>query len=53
MAPLVALPLRPCGFSTAPIVGRDLYLVILDGHMGSVVIDQLFQHHSLDSPGGH
>jgi hypothetical protein len=41
------------GVSTAPAAGHDPCLVALDGHVGSTVIDQLLQHHGLDSPGGH
>jgi hypothetical protein len=41
------------GISIAPIVGRDPYLVALDGRVGSTVISQLLRHHGFDSSGGH
>jgi hypothetical protein len=37
----------------APAAGYRLYLVVLDGLVGSVVIGQLLQHHGLDSPDGY
>jgi hypothetical protein len=43
----------PINASTALAVGCDLYLVAMDGHVGSVVIGHVLQHHGLDSPSGH
>jgi hypothetical protein len=51
--PSVALLRALADTSTAPAVGRNLYLVALDEHVGSIVIGQLLQHHGLDSPSGH
>jgi hypothetical protein len=39
--------------SAAPVVGHGPCLVGLDKLMGSTTIDQLLQHHGLDSPSGH
>jgi hypothetical protein len=50
-------PQRPfrihVGASTTPAAGRGLYLVVLDGRVGSAVISQHRQYHGLDSTGGH
>jgi hypothetical protein len=39
----------PADASTTPAAGYNHYLVALDGRVGSAVIDQLLQHHGLDS----
>jgi hypothetical protein len=41
------------GVSTTLAADHGLYLVALDGRVGSAVIGQQLQHHGLDSPSGH
>jgi hypothetical protein len=43
----------PAGTSTTLETSHGLDLVVLDRHVGSVVISQHLQHHGLDSPSGH
>jgi hypothetical protein len=53
MTPRWPCLLTPASAPTTPTAGQDLYLVTLDGHVGSTNIGQLLQYYGLDSLGGH